>query len=152
MYEYEPINRKLLNKEMYELAKDFLKIEKYNCEIQKHLLFNVDKIIINDKYIKNDFKKFGFKNNNGIYELNLGSNNIITFEIQKVDDVLGEKSKYYKNSLYFFNKNLEKGLIEVENKHTILYEFLFLYRKEFNKKHNACFLKYEDEFAGFLCY
>ncbi|WP_342251711.1 hypothetical protein [Campylobacter jejuni] len=152
MYEYEPVNRKLLNKEMYELAKYFLEREKYNCEIQKHLLFNVDKIIINDKYIKNNLKKIVFKNNNGIYELNFGSNNIITFEIQKVDDDLSEKSKYYKNSLYFFNKNLEKGLIEVENKHTILYEFLFLDRKEFNKKYNACFLKYEDEFAGFLCY
>lgn len=152
MYEYKPVNRKLFNKIMYKISKDNLEMKKYNCKIQKHLLFNVDKIIINDKYIKNDFKEFGFKNNNGIYELNFGSNNIITFEIRKVDDVLGEKSKYYKNSLYFFNKNLEKGLIEVENKHTILYEFLFLDRKEFNKKHNACFLKYEDEFSGFLCY
>ncbi len=136
MYKYEPVNRKLLNKEMYELAKYFLEIQKYNCEIQKynceiqkHLLFNVDKIIINDKYIKNNFKKIVFKNNNGIYELNFGSNNIITFEIQKVDDDFSEKSKYYKNSLYFFNKNLEKGLIEVENKHTILYEFLFFRQK-----------------------
>lgn len=132
---------------MEELAKYILEMKKYNCEIQKHLLFNVDKIIINNKYIKNDFKEFGFKNNNGIYELNFSSNNIITLEIQKVDDVLGKKSKYYKNSLYFFNKNLEEGLIEVENKHAILYEFLFLDRREFNKKHNACFLKYEDEFS-----